>query len=176
MAPQPQSEPDDDFDYRTLEQEQFPEGKNLARAFSKFDKKFSKYEQNLIAKDREIAVLKTAMQHKDFDEIVTPENIKKYIESDEDNLESVRKADNPGLKVYNLIRKSAAYQSDQQAKKAPTQAQEQKRIEEKETKPKTGSVGVRSEAVGIAAAISNSRMTKEQREALWKETTGYARR
>ena len=174
----PIEEVDEVYDFNQLEQEQFPEGKNLAKAFKTLDKRLKSYDQKLTAKDQKIAVLEAAMQHKDFNDIVTADNIKKYIETDEDNLESVRKADNPGLKIYNLIRKSAAYQQDLQKNKSTPAAasQEQKRVDEKDMKPKTGSIGVRSEAVGIAAQISNSKMTKEQRNALWAQTQSSARR
>ena len=171
----PQAQVEEDFDFNSLESEEFPDGKNLSKAFKMLDRKLKSYDTKLSEKDQKIAILETAMQHKDFNEVVTAENIKKYIESDEDNLESVQKAANPGKKVYNLIKKSAAYQADQAASKRPP-SQEALKVEEKEMKPKSGSIGVRSEAVGMAAALSSSKMSREQREALWKETQGYARR
>jgi hypothetical protein len=170
-----QLEPEEQFDFSQLETEEFPDGKKLSKAFSVLDRKLKAYDTKLSEKDRKIAVLEAAVNHKDFNEIVTAENVKKYIESDEDNLESVRTAANPGLKIYNLIKKSHAYQQDQLSKKSVA-SQEKQKVEEKETKPKTSSIGVRSEAVGIAAAISNSKMTREQRNALWAETQSAARR
>jgi len=81
-------------------------------------------------------------------------------------------------KVYNLIKKDARYQADKaqiQQKNKPV-SQEQQRVDEKEGKPKMTSLGVRSDAVSTAAAMSNSRMSKEQKMALWKETLASARR
>ncbi len=78
-------------------------------------------------------------------------------------------------KVYNLIKKSAAYQTDRVAKEKSV-SQEQKRVDEKESVPRTGSLGVRSAAITTAAQVSNSKMTREQRNALWKETQQAARR
>ena len=78
---------------------------------------------------------------------------------------------NPLRKVYNLIKKEL----DKIPKEKPV-SQEQKRVEDKESKPKTGSLGVRSAAVTTAATLSNSRMSKQQKNALWAETLAASRR
>lgn len=166
---------EEDFDFRNLEQEEFPDGKKLAKAFNHVEKKLSTYEKKLSEKDIKIQALEFAVEHSDFKDVVTAENIEKYIKSDEDNREAVEKASNPLRKVYSLIKKSAAYQQDLAAKNKPV-SQEQKRVEEKEALPKTTSQGVRSEAVTVAAKLSNSRMSKEQKNALWAETLAAARR
>lgn len=166
---------EEDFDFRQLEQEEFPDGKKLVKAFNQVNKKLNSYEQKLAEKEKKILMLETAAEFKDFHEVVTAENIEKYIKSDEDYREAVEKAANPLRKVYNLIKKDARYQADK-ATKERLPSQEQQRIEEKDTKPKTSSLGVRSEAVSYAAATSNSKMTRQQREALWRETQAAARR
>lgn len=171
-----QSPQEPEFDYRQLEQEEFPDGKKLVKALGTIDRKLSTYEQKLAEKDIKIQALEFAVEHADFKDVVTAENIEKYIKNDEDNREAVEKASNPLRKVYNLIKKSAAYQSELSAKTAKPVSQEQKRVDEKETKPKTGSMGVRSEAITAAAQVSNSRMTKDQKAALWKETLAAARK
>jgi hypothetical protein len=175
---QPQPEPEEEFDFRQLENEDFPDGKKLSKAFGSINKKMSGYEQQLAEKNQKIQILETATEFPDFKEVVTAENIEKYIKSDEDNREAVEKAANPLRKVYNLIKKSAAYQADKAEKtvKDKPVSQEQKRVDEKEGKPKTGSLGVRSEAVSTAAQVSNSKMSKEQKNALWKETMALARK
>jgi uncharacterized coiled-coil DUF342 family protein len=174
----PQQPQEEDFDYRQLEQEEFPDGKKLVKALNSFNKKLSGYEQQLAQKDQKIQILETATEFSDFRDVVTPENIEKYIKSDEDNREAVETAKNPLRKVYNLIKKSAAYQADLASKavKDKPVSQEQKRVDDKEGKPKTGSLGVRSEAVTVAAKLSNSTMTKEMRNSLWKETLAAARK
>lgn len=164
-----------DFDYRQLEQEEFPDGKKLVKALGTIDKKLSSYEQKLVEKELKIQALEFAVEHSDFKDIVTAANIEKYIKSDEDNQEAVQKASNPLRKVYNLIKKELEKQ-DLIASKTKPPSQEQKRVDEKEGKPRTASLGVRSEAVTAAAQISNSKMTKEQKNALWKETMAAARR
>ncbi len=169
---------EEDFDYRQLENEEYPDGKRLVKALNSFNKKLTGYEQQLAAKDQKIQILETATEFPDFKDVVTPENIEKYIKSDEDNREAVETARNPLRKVYNLIKKDARYQADKAsiaAKDKPI-SQEQKRVDDKEGKPKIGSHGVRSEAVSTVAKLSNSTMTKDMRNALWKETLAAARR
>ncbi len=168
---------EEDFDFRQLEQEEFPDGKKLVKAFSQVNKKISAYEQKLAEKDQKLQMLETAAEFPDFKEIVTAENIEKYIKNDEDFREAVEKSANPLRKVYSLIKKSSAYQNDKAAKEKPTTiSQEQRRVDEKENKPKTGSLGVRSEAITTAAQVSNSTMSKQQKAALWKETLAAARK
>jgi len=177
MQHAPQQVQDDDFDFRQLEDEEYPDGKKLVKAFNTVNKKLSSYEQKLAEKEQKILLLETAQEFADFHQVVTAENIEKYIKTDEDNLEAVQKATNPLRKVYNLIKKDARYHQDiAKTSKASAISQEKQRVEEKESKPKLGSLGVRSEAVSTAAALSNSKMTKEQRIALWQETQAAARR
>ncbi len=170
----PSAPPEEDFDFRELENEEFPDGKKLVKAFNQFNKQLSAKDAKLAETQQKLLYLETAQSIKDFNEIVTADNIEKYIKSDEDNREAVEKADNPLRKAYNLIKKDARYQADK-AKAAPI-SQEQKRVDDKDKVPRHGSIGVRSEAVGTAARMSNSTMTKDQRNALWKETLAAARK
>ena len=174
----PQQPPEEDYDYRQLETEEFPDGKKLVKALNTFNNKLSGYEKKLAEKDQKIQILETAQEFPDFKEVVTAENIEKYIKSDEDNREAVETARNPLRKVYNLIKKSAAYQADKASNTAKSKpiSQEQQRVNDKESKPKTGSIGVRSEAVSYAAATSSSKMSREQKNALWAETMAAARK
>ena len=174
-----QSQPqEEDYDYRQLEKEEFPDGKNISKAFGTINKKLSSYEQKLAEKDQKIQILEAATEFPDFKDVVTADNIEKYIKSDEDNREAVEKAANPLRKVYNLIKKDARYLADKAQNTAKTKpvSQEQQRVDEKENKPKLGSLGVRSEAVSTAARMTNSTMTRDQRNALWKETMAAARK
>jgi hypothetical protein len=168
---------EEEFDFNQLENEEFPDGKKLVKAFNQVNKQLSAYDRKLAEKEQKIATLEALNDPSmpDFKEIVTAENIEKYIKSDEDNLESVQKAANPLRKVYNLIKKDARYIADKTAKEKPV-SQEQKRVNEKEGKPKMGSLGVRSEAVSTAAQMSNSKMTRQQKEALWRDTMAAARK
>lgn len=172
------AQPEEEYDYRELEQEEFPDGKKLVKAFNAFNKQLSVKDKAIAEANQKLLILETAQEFPDFKEVVTAENIEKYIKSDEDNREAVEHAKNPLRKVYNLIKKDARYQSDKAviAQKDKPISQEQARVNEKEGKPKVGSLGVRSDAVSTAAAISNSRMTREQKNALWAETLAASRR
>lgn len=178
MQKPPQQPQEEDFDYRQLENEEFPDGKKVVKALNSFNKKMSGYEQQLAAKDQKIQILEAATEFSDFKSVVTPENIEKYIKTDEDHIEAMQTAKNPLRKAYNLLKKDARFIADQAAQTASTKpiSQEQKRVDSKESMPKTGSLGVRSEAVQAAAKLSNSTMSKDQRNALWKETLACARK
>lgn len=173
---QPQVEPEEEFDFRTLEQEEFPDGKKLAKAFNQFNKKLSEKDKKIAEANQKLQVLETATEFADFKSVVTPENIEKYIRNDEDNQEAVQKAANPLRKVYSLIKKELEKQELMDFKAKASISQEQKRVDEKDSKPKLGSLGVRSEAISVAAAQSNSKMSKADRAALWKETVAAARK
>lgn len=170
--------PEEEYDYRQLEQEEFPDGKKLVKAFNQINKKLGEKDKKLAETNQQLLYLQTCQELPDFKEIVTAENIEKYIKSDEDNREAVEKASNPLRKVYNLLKKDARYLADKADKTAKDKpkSQEQIRVDEKEGKPKLGSLGVRSEAVSTAAAVSNSKMSKEQRNSLWAETLAASRR
>lgn len=172
---QPQVPQEPDFDFSQLAQDDYVEGKKLVKAFGSIDKKLSGYEQKLAEKEAKIKALEFAQDHPDFKDVVTAENIEKYIKSDEDNLESVNNSANPLRKVYNLIKKSASYQTDKTAKEKPI-SQEQRRVDEKDSKPKTESIGVRSAAVTTAAKWSDSSMSKKEKLAIWAETQALARK
>lgn len=171
----PQAPQEDEYDYRQLEKEEFPDGKNLVKAFNQFNKQLNDKDKKLAETQQKLLYLETVQGIKDFDEVVTAENIEKYIKSDEDNREGVEKAANPLRKAYNLIKKDARYLADQ-ARKSPATSQEQKRVEDKESKPAHGSIGVRSAAVTTAAILSNSQMSKEYKAQIWKETQQFARK
>ena len=177
QMPQQQSQ-EPDFDFNQLKEDEFPQGEKIHKAFGSINKKLSNYEQKLGEKEAKIIALEFAVEHPDFKDVVTAENIEKYIKSDEDNQEAVQNAKNPLRKVYNLIKKDARYQAELAEKtvKSKPLSQEQKRIDEKESKPKTASIGVRSDAVSTAAQMTNSRMSKEQKASLWKETLAAARK
>lgn len=173
---QQQVEPEEEFDFRTLEQEEFPDGKKLVKAFNQFNKKLSEKDKKIAEANQKLQILEAATEFSDFKTIVTAENIEKYINSDEDNRDTVKAAANPLRKVYSLIKKELETKELKDFKTKSSVSQEQKRIEDKEGKPKLGSLGVRSEAVSTAAAMSNSKMSKEHRAALWKETMSAARK
>lgn len=173
---QPDVQLEEEFDFRTLEQEEFPDGKKLVKAFNQFNKKLTEKDKKIAESNQKIQLLETATEFSDFKTVVTAANIEKYIKYDDDNHEAVQKAANPLRKVYSLIKKELEKQELLDFKSRASVSQEQKRIDEKESKPKLGSLGVRSEAVSAAAAMSNSKMSKNEKAMLWKETMTAARK
>ncbi len=173
---QPVAPEEEEFDFRSLEQEEFPDGKKLAKAFNQFNNKLNEKDKRIAEANQKLQVLETATEFADFKTVVTPENIEKYIRNDEDNQEAVQKAANPLRKVYSLIKKELERQELRDFKTKASVSQEQRRVDEKETKPKLGSLGVRSEAVSAAAALSNSKMSRQEKAALWKETLAASRK
>ncbi len=173
---QPVAPEEEEFDFRSLEQEEFPDGKKLAKAFNQFNNKLNEKDKRIAEANQKLQVLETATEFADFKTVVTPENIEKYIRNDEDNQEAVQKAANPLRKVYSLIKKELERQELRDFKTKASVSQEQKRVDEKDTKPKLGSLGVRSEAVSAAAALSNSKMSRQEKAALWKETLAASRK
>lgn len=172
----PQTPPEEDFDYRSLEHEEFPDGKKLVKAFNQFNKQLSQKDKALAESNQKLAALELMQQLPDFKDVVTAENIEKYIKSDEDHLDSMQHAANPLRKAYNLIKKDSRFIADNQSReqKAKPISQELARIADKEGKPKTGSIGVRSESISAAASMSNSQMSRQQKAALWAETQSLA--
>ncbi len=173
---QPVAPEEEEFDFRSLEQEEFPDGKKLAKAFNQFNNKLNEKDKRIAEANQKLQVLETATEFADFKTVVTPENIEKYIRNDEDNQEAVQKAANPLRKVYSLIKKELERQELRDFKTKASVSQEQKRVDEKDTKPKLGSLGVRSDAISAAAALSNSKMSKQEKAALWKETLAASRK
>lgn len=176
QKPQNVAPEEEEFDFRTLEQQEFPDGKNIAKAFNTFNKRLTEKDKKIAEANQKLQVLETATEFADFKTVVTPDNIEKYIRNDEDNHEAVQKAANPLRKVYSLIKKELEKQELVDFKNRSSVSQEQKRIEEKDTRPKTGSLGVRSEAVSTAAQMSNSKMSKAEKAAIWKETLAASRK
>ncbi len=176
---QPAAPQEEDYDFRELNDQEFPDGKALSKAFSTVNRKLSAYENKLAEKDQKIQILEALNDPSmpDYKSVVTAENIEKYIKNDEDNRESVERASNPLRKVYNLIVKDARYQAEKADKASKSKpSQEQQRVDERQGKPQTGSLGVRSAAVTQAAQLSNSKMSKDQKNALWAETLAASRR
>lgn len=160
---QPQEQ---EFDWNSLNTEDFIEGKKVAQAFGYIQKKVSE-------KDQKIQLLEAALNNKDFHEVVTDENIKKYIMNDPDYVEAIKTASNPGQRLYKLIKNHKDYQADMIQKNKPSMTPEQRKVIENDTKPKQSSMGIRSDAVKVAARYSE--MSKEDRAKIWQETQKLAR-
>ncbi len=166
---QNQTPQEPDFDYRSFETEDFVEGKKVAKALASLDRRLSE-------KDKKISVLEAAISNTGFNEVVTEENIKKYIMNDPDFVALVKGSSNPAQAMFKLISKNGDYIADKAQKERSSKpiSQELKKIAEDSGRPKTSPVGVRSESIKHAAKFSE--LSRADKAALWAETQKLARR
>ena len=115
-----QPEPEEEFDYNNLPDDDLIEGKQLKKILLQEQKRRSSLEQNLKLQQKyaQEAAVEAALKSRytDFYEVVTPENITSLRESEPDIAESLNL--NPNLEkkavgVYNAIKKLGIYQANQ---------------------------------------------------------------
>lgn len=112
---------------------------------------------------------KMRIRFKDYDDVVTDENIKKLIENDDDLADSIRRASNPYATAYKLVRKSAFY-SDEQKLKSKKQSDVEK-IHKNSQKPASANAATKP----LQNANSYANMSKAEMDALYKEMIECAR-
>lgn len=112
---------------------------------------------------------KMRIRFKDYDDVVTDENIKKLIENDDDLADSIRRASNPYATAYKLVRKSAFY-SDEQKLKSKKQSDVEK-IHKNSQKPASANAATKP----LQNANSYANMSKSEMDALYKEMIECAR-
>lgn len=128
--------------------------------------------QELI-KQKEVESLEDRMRlkYKDYDEIVTEENVKQLIEDDRDLADSIRSAPNPYGTAYKLIKKSSFFsQKENTLKKRAIDAD---RLVKNSQKPISSNT-VQSKP--IANANSFVSMSDESLKEAYKEMMEYASR
>ena len=113
---------------------------------------------------------KMRIRFKDYDDVVTEENIKKLIENDDDLADSIRRASNPYATAYKLVRKSAFF-NDEQKLKSKKQSDVEK-IQKNSQKPASANVATKP----LQKANSYASMSKEEMDTLYKEMMECARR
>lgn len=112
---------------------------------------------------------KMRIRFKDYDDVVTDENIKKLIENDDDLADSIRRASNPYATAYKLVRKSAFY-SDEQKLKSKKHSDVEK-IHKNSQKPASANAATKP----LQNANSYANMSKAEMDALYKEMIECAR-
>jgi len=128
--------------------------------------------QELI-KQQEIDTLedRTRMKFKDYDDVVTEENVKKLIEDDVDLADSIRNASNPYATAYKLIKKTSFHKKDNEERAKKNSDVE--KLQKNSTKP--GSANAVAPKP-LAQATSFSSMSKAEMSALYKEMQECASR
>lgn len=110
------------------------------------------------------------LKNRDYDEVVTEQNIKELIEDDSDLSETLRNAPNPYATAYKLIKKSSFYQQKQVK---PKKNMEAEKIVQNVSKP-VSSNAVQARPLATANEFASS--SSEERQALYREMMSYASR
>jgi hypothetical protein len=112
---------------------------------------------------------KMRLRYRDYDDVVTTENINELIEDDRDFADALRSSANPALAAYKAIKKSAFFQN----KKPEKRSVEAEKIVKNAAKPvSTNAVQNRP----LATAESFSRASDTERAALYREMQEFASR
>jgi hypothetical protein len=113
---------------------------------------------------------KMRLKFRDYDDVVTNENIKDLIEDDRDFADALASSANPALAAYKAIKKAAFYQNKKTEKKPSIEAE---KIVKNAAKPvSTNAVQNRP----LATAESFSRASDSERAALYREMQEFASR
>lgn len=110
------------------------------------------------------------MKFKDYDDVVSEENVKKLVENDSDLTDSLRRAANPYATAYKLIKKSAFYSNDNELRNKKNS--ENERLHKNSQKPGSSN----SVTKPLAKANSYARMSKGEMDALYQEMISCSRR
>jgi len=113
---------------------------------------------------------KMRIRHRDYDDVVTDENIKRLIENDDDLADSIRRASNPYAVAYKFIKKSAFY-SDGQKLNSKKQSDVEK-IQKNSQKPASANAATKP----LQSANSYASMSQGEMDALYKEMMECASR
>lgn len=152
---------DDDDDDFGLADDDIPSWGQIQKAI---DKRAEKKAREAIQKNSaEFEEDRVRIRHKDYDEVVTEENIKNLVDDDPVLATAIRNSANPYEAAYKLIKKSAFYKESASTKNSPVA----KKIDENSAKPKS-SHSIQTERP-LAAAHSFASMDEKDRQALWRE-------
>ena len=108
------------------------------------------------------------LKYRDYDDVVTEDNVRELIEDDPDVADAIRNAANPHITAYKLIRKTTAGRE-----KPPKKSMDAEKIVKNAQKP------ISSNAVQtrpLASANSYAFSGEDERKALYNEMMQAARR
>ncbi len=113
---------------------------------------------------------KMRIRYKDYDDVVSNENIKELIEDDREFADALASSANPALAAYKAIKKAAFFQNKKTEKKSSIEAE---KIVKNASKPVSANA---VQTRPLAQAESFARMSDTERESLWRETQEFASR
>lgn len=124
--------------------------------------------EDLLAKrERDTLEDRVRLKFKDYDDVVSDENVAKLIEDDNDLADALRNSPNPYTTAYKLIRKSNFYKENEEGKKYKA---ETNNIQKNNSKP------VSSNAVSAKPLAKANSYAQADLTDLYKEMQEYARR
>ena len=138
-AYQPVNEPDEK-DEETLDEDDFLTVKQAKRLALKETQELIRQQEINTLEDR------TRLKFKDYDDVVTEENVTKLIDNDADLSDSIRRASNPYATAYKLIKKTEFHRTEKEVKNRKQQDVE--KIQANATKP--GSINAVSKPLAQA--------------------------
>lgn len=119
------------------------------------------FEQEQAKRDRSRLPEATKSKYKDYDSVVTPENIERLIKEDPDLEHDISVAKNPFARAYKAIKQAEFYKSNSTTKEANV------RITGNEAKPVSGN------AVGKASPLDQANAFATDAEAAYREMQKY---
>jgi hypothetical protein len=114
---------------------------------------------------------RTASKYKDFNEVVTPENLSRFIESNKVINDLIERAENPFEAAYEYIKNHKDFNT-MKREESSSKRETQSRIKKNAETPKVGG-NARREVANIVSSFRG--MTAEQKKALVSETERFAR-
>jgi hypothetical protein len=127
--------------------------------------------QELAAQQEQLQIEdKMRLRFKDYDDVVTNDNIKELIEDDRDFADALASSANPALAAYKAIKKAAFYQNKKTEKRVSPEAE---KIVKNAAKPVSANT---VQQRPLAGADSFARSSETERAALYREMQEYASR
>ena len=162
MQPQAQKE--------EVEEEDYPD-KDGYMTRQQTERVIQRQAQELL-QQQEIANLedKTRLRFKDYDEIVTEDNVKKLIDDDRDLADSIKSSPNPYATAYKMIKKSSFYQEN--TKQKPRKEEAEKILKNAQKPVSANTVQARP----LAQANAYANFTEQEKVDVYREMMQYAGR
>lgn len=127
--------------------------------------------QELAAQQEQLQIEdKMRIRFRDYDEVVTSENIKELVDDDRDFADVLASSANPALAAYKAIKKAAFYQNKKTEKRVSPEAE---KIVKNAAKPVSANT---VQQRPLAGADSFARSSDTERAALYKEMQEFASR
>jgi len=127
-----------------------------------------KAQELIAAQEKNTLEDRTRGKFKDYDDVVTDENVRELIEDDRDLADSISNSPNPYATAYKMIKKSSFYQD-----KGKKPSREEEKIVKNSQKPVSANA---IQSRPLAQANNYAFGSEDERRALYREMTEFASR